>query len=194
LALMDWKSIFSLSVPFAELLVRGTAMYFFLYALFRVVIKRRVGAIGMADLLVLVIIADAAQNGMAGEYTSVTDAVILVSTIVGWNYFFDWLSFRFPAVERWLQPAPLLLVHRGRILWRNMRLELISESELRAKLREHGVERVEDVEKALIEPDGEVTVISRLESGASRRSGSASAPRSSRPTDPSSSRPDASAR
>jgi uncharacterized membrane protein YcaP (DUF421 family) len=190
---MDWKSIFGLSVPFAELLVRGTAMYFFLYALFRVVIKRRVGAIGMADLLVLVIIADAAQNGMAGEYTSVTDAVILVSTIVAWNYFFDWLAFRFPSIERWLQPAPLLLVHRGRILWRHMRLELISEAELRAKLREHGVERVEDVEKALIEPDGEVTVISRQESGASRRSGSASAPTGSRPTDPSSSRPDASA-
>src|SRR5690242_12598936 len=111
---MDWRSIFGLSVPLPELLVRGTAMYFFLYALFRVVIKRRIGAIGMADLLVLVIIADAAQNGMAGEYTSVTDAVILVSTIVAWNYFFDWLAFRFPSVERWLQPAPLVLVRHGR--------------------------------------------------------------------------------
>jgi uncharacterized membrane protein YcaP (DUF421 family) len=158
---MDWGKVFGLSVPLAELFVRGTVMFFFLYLLFRVVIKRRIGAMGMGDLLVLVIIADAAQNGMAGEYTSVTDAVVLVSTIVAWNHLFDWLAFRYAWLERWLQPAPLLLVDRGRILWRNMRLELISEEELRAKLREHGIEHLRDVEKALIEPDGQVTVISR---------------------------------
>src|SRR5689334_4844537 len=158
---MDWSKIFGLSVPLAELLVRGTVMFLFLYVLFRVVIKRRVGALGMGDLLVLVIIADAAQNGMAGEYTSVTDAIVLVSTIVAWNHLFDWLGFRFPWLEKWLQPGPLLLVDRGRILWRNMRLELISEAELRAKLREHGIEHLSEVHKASIEPDGQVTVISR---------------------------------
>src|SRR5690242_4713397 len=158
---MDWGKVFELSVPLPELVVRGTVMFLFLYFLFRVVIRRRVGAMGMGDLLVLVIIADAAQNGMAGESTSVTDAIVLVSTIVGWNHLFDWLAFRFPWLEKWLQPPPLLLVHRGRILWRNMRMELVSEQELRAKLREHGVEHLADVEKALIEPDGQVTVISR---------------------------------
>jgi uncharacterized membrane protein YcaP (DUF421 family) len=158
---MDWGKVFGLSVPPVELLVRGTVMFFFLYGLFRVVIKRRVGAIGMADLLVLVIIADAAQNGMAGEYTSITEAVVLVGTIVAWNWFFDWLAFRFRSIEKWLQPAPLVLVDRGRILWRNMRLELISEAELRAKIREHGITDLAEVEKALIEPDGQVTVISR---------------------------------
>jgi uncharacterized membrane protein YcaP (DUF421 family) len=163
---MDWGKVFELSVPLPELVVRGTVMFLFLYLLFRVVIRRRVGAMGMGDLLVLVIIADAAQNGMAGEYTSVTDAVVLVGTIVAWNHLFDWLAFRFRGLERWLQPAPLLVVHRGRILWRNMRLELISEEELRAKLREHGVEKLAEIEKALVEPDGQVTVIKRQASGA----------------------------
>ncbi len=83
---VEWDQLFGFSVPPLELVVRGTAMFFFLWLLFRVVIKRRIGAIGMADLLVLVIIADAAQNGMAGSYTSVTDACVLVSTIVLWNY------------------------------------------------------------------------------------------------------------
>lgn len=164
---MDWGKVFVPSVPLAELVVRGTVMYLFLYLLFRVVIKRRVGAMGIGDLLVLVIIADAAQNGMAGEYTSVTDAFVLVGTLVAWNQLFDWLAFRFPGLERWLQPAPLLLVHRGRILWRNMRLELISEEELRARLREHGVEKLAEVEKAMIEPDGQITVIRRRASDAS---------------------------
>ncbi len=167
--MVDWAELFSLSVPLGELLVRASAMYLFLYLLFRVVIKRRVGAIGMADLLVLVIVADAAQNGMAGEYRSISDGFVVVGTIVAWNYFFDWLAYRFPRLEQWLQPAPLPLVHRGRILWRNMRLELISEAELRAKLREHGVERMSDIEKATIEPDGQVTVIQRPGRDASPR-------------------------
>ena len=165
----DWAQLFSLSVPLGELLVRASAMYLFLYLLFRVVIRRRIGAIGMADLLVLVIVADAAQNGMAGEYRSISDGFVVVGTIVAWNYFFDWLAYRFPRLEQWLQPPPLPLVQRGRILWRNMRLELISEAELRAKLREHGVARVADVEQATIEPDGQVTVIQRPRPDASPR-------------------------
>jgi uncharacterized membrane protein YcaP (DUF421 family) len=151
----DWRQLFSLSLPLGELLVRASVMYLFLYALFRIVIKRRVG------LLVLVIVADAAQNAMAGEYRSITDGIVVVGTIIAWNYLFDWLAYRFRWLERLLQPAPLLLVDRGRVLWRHLRLELISEEELRAKLREHGIERIEDVEKARIEPDGQVTVIRR---------------------------------
>jgi uncharacterized membrane protein YcaP (DUF421 family) len=158
---IDWQSLFGLSVPFAELIVRGSAMYFFLWLLFRVVIKRRVGAIGMADLLVLVIIADAAQNGMAGEYTSITDAIVLVSTIVAWNYVLDWLAFHFPALQRLLEPHPLLVVDNGRILWRNMRLELLSREELETKLREQGVHELVDVVKAYVEPDGQISVVKR---------------------------------
>jgi len=156
---MNWSEIFGVSVSPLELVVRGSAMYLFLFALFRVVIKRRVGAVGMADILVLVIIADAAQNGMAGEYRSVTEGCILVGTIVAWDYLIDFLTFRFPKIERLLEPPPLVLVDRGRILWRNLRKELISEVELRAKLREHGVMDPAEVYRAYMEPDGAVSVI-----------------------------------
>ena len=166
---IEWDKLFTLSVPFAELVVRGTAMYLFLWLLFRVVIKRRIGAIGMADLLVLVIIADAAQNGMAGTYTSITDAVVVVGTIVLWNLFLDWLAFHFPAVQHLLEPAPLVVVDRGRILWRNMRVELITRAELEAKLREHGVHDVAEVEKARVEPDGQISVLKRRAPSTSRQ-------------------------
>ena len=69
------------------------------------------GALGMADLLVLVIIADAAQNGMAGTYTSIPDACLVVGTIVLWNYIFDWLAFHSSKVERLLDP-PAAARHR----------------------------------------------------------------------------------
>jgi uncharacterized membrane protein YcaP (DUF421 family) len=65
----------------------------------------------MADILV-VLIADAAQNGMSGDYRSITEAFILVGTIIGWTLLIDWLSFRIPALHGWLQPPPLLLIVR----------------------------------------------------------------------------------
>ncbi len=158
---MDWNQLFGLSVSPWELVIRGSAMYLFLFVLFRVVVKRRVGSVGMADILILVIVADAAQNGMAGEYTSITDGFILVATLVGWNMLFDLLAFRFPAVRKLLEPPPLLVIDKGRVLWKHLRHELMSESEMKTKLREHGVADPAEVDKAFMEPDGQMTVLKK---------------------------------
>ena len=158
---MDWAEIFGLSVSPWELVVRGTAMYLFLFAIFRVVIRRRIGAVGMADILILVIVADAAQNGMSGEYRSVTDGCVLIATIVAWNVLIDWLTYRYTSLQKLLEPPPLLLIDRGRVQWRNLRQEFVSEIDLKTKLREHGVQDPGEVEKAYMEPDGQVTVIKK---------------------------------
>ena len=163
---LDWQALFVPEVPL-EMLVRGTAMYWFLFVLFRVVVRRRVGAVGISDVLLLVIIADAAQNAMAGEYRSVADGMVLVATIVGWNVLIDWATYRSAALERLLEPPPLVLVRNGRILHRHLRMDFISEKELRAKLREHGVTDPAQVAAAYMESDGAVSVI-RRERGASR--------------------------
>lgn len=165
---MDLQEIFGLTVSPLEMIVRGTAMYWFLFLLFRVVIRRRVGAVGISDMLLLVIIADAAQNGMSGEYKSVTDGCILVATIVAWNVLIDWLTYASPRLEKLFQPPPLLLIDRGRIQKRNLRVEFVSEDELRSKLREHGIAEFGDVEKAYMESDGEVSVIRREPSASPR--------------------------
>lgn len=96
---LDWGQMFGLTVPPLELIIRGTAMYLFLFLVFRLVIRRRVGAVGMADILVVVIIADAAQNALSGEYKSVTDGAILVGTIIAWDLCIDWLNYRVPAMR-----------------------------------------------------------------------------------------------
>ena len=106
---IDWNSMFVPTGPILEVLVRGTIMYLGLFALLRV-FRRQSGAIGTADLLVIVIIADAAQHGMAGESKSITEALILVAVIVLWDWFFDWLGFRSKFAAKVLDPEPLVLV------------------------------------------------------------------------------------
>lgn len=158
---MNWSDIFGISTSPLELIVRGTAMYLFLFLLFRAVIRRRVGSVGMADILVLVIIADAAQNGMAGEYRSVTEGAILIGTIIGWNVLLDWLTWKSARLQKILEPPPLLLIDNGRLQRRNLRHEFISEEELKAKLREHGVTDYAQVKRAFLESEGEVSVIKK---------------------------------
>jgi uncharacterized membrane protein YcaP (DUF421 family) len=121
--------------------------------------RRDAGALGAADLLVIVIIADAAQNAMSVEYHSLTEGAVLIATIFGWNYGLDWLSYRSPAVRKLLQPAPLLLVRNGQIQRRNLRAELLTVDDLMAQLRQHGVEDVAVVRRCYLEGDGHLSVI-----------------------------------
>ena len=165
----DLGELFRVTVDPVEIVVRGTLMYWFLFGLFRFVLRRDVGSIGIADVLLLVLIADAAQNAMAGGYESVTDGCILVATIAGWNYLLDWAAFHFPAVRRIAEPPPLSLIRRGVMLRKNMRRELITVDELKTKLREQGIERLEDVKLAFIESDGEISVIREKADGETER-------------------------
>ena len=165
---IDWNRIFAVDTPLLELIVRGTLMYLFLFLMFRVVIRRRVGAIGMADILIMVIVADAAQNAMAGEYKTVTEGVVLVATIFAWNYIFDWLNYHVPALQTWLEAPPLVLIHNGRVLHHHLRQEFVTEDELKAKLREHGVTDYAQVDKAHMESDGSVSVIKHRERSSRR--------------------------
>ena len=156
---LDWHSIFVPDIPFLEIILRGSVMYLSLVVLLRIVLKRQTGTLGMTDLLLITLLADASQNAMAGEYKSLPDGIVLVATIIGWNYAFDWLSVKSAWFERLIQPAPLALVKRGKLLRQNMRRELITEAELRGKLREQGVEDVSKVKQANIESDGQISVV-----------------------------------
>jgi len=110
-------------------------------------------------MLVVVLIADAAQNAMGSEYKSVTEGAVLVVTIASWDYLFDWLGYRYPWFRRVLRAAPLPLIKDGRVLRRNLRQEWITDDELKAELREQGVENIGKVKRCYLEGDGHFSVI-----------------------------------
>lgn len=159
-ASIDWNAIFIPSLHIGELVLRGTLMYLFLFFMMRM-LRREAGQLGISDLLVVVLIADAAQNGMAGESNSVTEAAILVATIAIWDYFLDWLSFRFPALQPLFRPTPLLLIKNGRLQRQNMKKQMIQEEELMGQLREKGIRSVGEVRQCYLEADGRISVLQR---------------------------------
>jgi uncharacterized membrane protein YcaP (DUF421 family) len=163
---VDWASLFRFDVNPLELVLRGTLMYWFIYLLFRFVLRRDVGSIAIADILLLVLIADASQNALAGGYTSVAEGCVLVATIAGWNYALDWASYRFKFVRRLAEAPPLPLIRHGRVLRANLRRELLTLDDLRAKLREQGIEDVQQVKAAFMESDGMISVVRAQGAGA----------------------------
>ena len=179
---VDWKSAFVPTMSVAEIFIRGTIIYLLLFGFMRF-LRREAGGIGITDLLVVVIIADAAQNAMAGEYKSITEGVLLILTIGFWDYGLDWLGYRSPRFERLLRPAPLLLIKDGRVQRRNLRREMITDEELESQLREHGIEDAAQVKLACLEGDGRVSVIER-EAGKKKKKGGPGAKEDGGPAKP----------
>lgn len=81
----DWRTVLLPATPVLEIALRGSVIYLTLFALLRFVLRRQAGTLSIGDLLVVVIIADAAQNAMADDYRSIPDGVLLVAVIVFWN-------------------------------------------------------------------------------------------------------------
>jgi uncharacterized membrane protein YcaP (DUF421 family) len=158
---VDWAELFIPTHSVAEMMVRGTLMYLALFLIFRFTIQRQSSAIGIADLLVVVIIADAAQNAFAKEYRSITEGVVLVLTIVLLDFVLDWLAYR-TSFFAWLtKPPPLPLVENGKMLFKNMRDQLITADELRSQARQQGIADISNICSACLEGNGEISFIQR---------------------------------
>ena len=156
---VDWEKLFIPSTPLLEIFLRGSSVYLALFLMLRFVLKREAGTLGITDLLVVVLLADAAQNAMAGSYSAIPDGLLLVATIVFWAYALDWMGYRFPRIQRLVHPPPRLLVENGQMIRRNLAKEFISEEELFTTLREQGVEDLQRVKRAYMEEDGRISVI-----------------------------------
>lgn len=168
--------LFAFSVNPLELVLRGSAVYGLLFVLLRFVLRRDAGSMGLADILLIVLIADASQSAMAGEASTLADGFVLVGTLVGWNWLLDWASWRFPVVDRWVEPPPRVLVRRGRLQRANLRREYVTVPQLMAALRQHGVAKLAEVKFARMEPDGSISVIRSEEASAVGEAGGTDAP------------------
>jgi len=160
--------LFTTDVPIWEIVLRGTVMFFIVFVVLRIMLRRSAGQVNTLDFVFVLLIANSATNGLSGGYSSITDGAILTLTIAVWNYALNALSFTVPAVERLISPGPLRIVENGRLLRRNMRREFLSRRELDEELREQGIEDITQVKAAYIEADGTISVIRMNPSDAPR--------------------------
>lgn len=154
-------SFLTFSMSPLEIVIRGSLMYWFLFLIFRFVLRRNAGSTGITDILFVVVLGDAAQNAMIGDGQTVPDGMALIATLVMWNYLLDYLSCHFPKVARLTDAPPILMVRDGQLQGRNMRREHITEEELRAKLRGSEVEDLEEVKAMYLESDGSFSVLKK---------------------------------
>jgi uncharacterized membrane protein YcaP (DUF421 family) len=160
--MIDWHSLFvppSFSAV-VEIVIRGTIIYLFLFLVFRF-LRRGAGGIGISDLLVVVIIADAAQNAMGGDYKTITEGVVLVLTIISWDYFLDWISLQVPALRGFIRANAIVLIEDGKTKKHNLRRQLITEEELLGEVRMQGAESFDEVKVSYMEADGHISVIKK---------------------------------
>ena len=156
---MHWHDLFIPSGGWGEIgdtIVRGSFMFWAIFWLLRV-LRREVGGVSTIDVLVIVVIADAAQNGMAGSYTSITTGFVLVSMIAFWAWASDYAAWRWVWWRRIAEPKPLRLIKDGQLDERALRRVQLTREELDSGLRKAGCAHIEQVHCAYLEPDGHIS-------------------------------------
>jgi uncharacterized membrane protein YcaP (DUF421 family) len=146
-------------VSILETIVRGVFMYVAIFLLLKTVLRGRTSAVTVSDLIVIMLVSDAAQNAMAANYISITNGFVLVVTIFVTSFIVDWLAYHFPLVQRFVHPEKKALVVNGRMIRPALHEELMTEEELMTQLRINGVEDLADVKAAYLEGNGEVSVL-----------------------------------
>lgn len=153
--------MFGLTAPLAELLLRGAVGFLALVALVRIVPKRNAGHISPNDMLVLIVVGALGADAISGGDRSTGDLLLMVAVVLLLGYALDLLEYHVPAVRRLMRHRQTRLIRDGRFQRRNMRRELITEEEMRSAMRLAGIESVDQVREAVLEADGEISLMRR---------------------------------
>lgn len=144
------------------LVARAAIVYFALLLLFRLAGKRALTQVTPFSLVLLLIISECTQQALIGQDSSVTGALVLVTTLVGIEVTLGWLKGKSPKFDRWLDGSPLIIVDEGRLLADRMaRMRVDEEDILEAAQTQHGLLRLDQVRYAVVMRNGEIAVIPR---------------------------------
>lgn len=155
------SALFELSAPWWVFVLRATAIYLLVMVLIRVSGKRAVGQFTPFDLILLILIGNAVQNGINGGDNSLTGAAIMATTLVALNYAVAFVTSRSRAAEKIIEGVPVVLARDGHLFAGVLKRELVSDDDFTEALRMNGVADVADVQLALLETNGSISVVPR---------------------------------
>ncbi len=156
--------VFSLQMPLSEILLRGSCVYLVVAMVIRLIPKRQTGNLSPNDLIALIVVGSLAADAIIGDASAMLDIVLMVVVVLLWDYAFNLVEFYCPRFRRIAQDSPTLVIHNGKVLKQNLRKEKLTDEELAASLRKQGVTDITRVRQAVLEVDGEITVIENDES------------------------------
>jgi uncharacterized membrane protein YcaP (DUF421 family) len=154
----DWLD---LSIPWWEIVLRGTIVFFVLLALLRLAGKRTVGEFTPFDLLVLVLLGDALQGSMIAGDQSLAGGFILTLTLLGWDKLTGWVTARSRVLTRWVEGKPVVLARNGHIYGDALERCKLSIDDLQEAMRNADCGAITNVRLAMLEKDGKISVVTR---------------------------------
>lgn len=157
--------LFALSMPWWEFVLRAVIVYVVVLAMVRLAGKRALGQFTAFDMLLLVLLGNAVQNALLGSDTSLGGGLLLAATLILLNYFVGWITTRSPVIERAIEGEPVVLARHGHVLQKVLRRELVSKADFAKAMRDAGSDEVSDVELALLETNGHITIILKRDAG-----------------------------
>ena len=155
------SALFDLSAPWWVFVLRATAIYLLVMVLIRVSGKRAVGQFTPFDLVLLILIGNAVQNGINCGDNSLAGAAIMATTLVALNYAVAFVTSRSRAAEKIIEGVPVVLARDGHLFAGVLKRELVSDDDFTEALRMNGVADVADVQLALLETNGSISVVPR---------------------------------
>jgi len=156
-----WKDMFHLGLPLIEKVLRPVFVYVFLVVSLRLAGKRELAQLNPFDLVVLLTLSNTVQNAIIGDDNSVTGGVVGASTLLAVNYLVVRFLYRHESLDRLIEGDADVLVEDGRIREDRLERELITRAELETAARKQGLDSLDDVQRAILEPGGTITFVAR---------------------------------
>ncbi|MDP4184831.1 MAG: DUF421 domain-containing protein [Bacteroidota bacterium] len=146
--------------PYFHVVISSAAVYLFITVAIRIFGKKELAQLSVLDLVFVLLISNAVQNAMVGSDTTLQGGLLAAGTLFLLNYAFKHLLYRSGKLTRLLEGEPVILVSEGKVNDKNLRAVQITTNELLEVIREHGVESILDVNLAILEVDGNISIIS----------------------------------
>lgn len=153
--------LFALAMPWWEFILRAVVVYVAVLGMVRLGGKRALGQITPFDVLLIVLLGNAVQNALLGTDTSLGGGLLLAATLILLNYGVGWVSTRSRRIERLVEGEPVVIARDGRLFDAVLRREQVTRADFEAAMRQQGGLGVKDVELALLEINGHITIIPR---------------------------------
>jgi uncharacterized membrane protein YcaP (DUF421 family) len=142
-----------------DIVLRATIVFCFLLVLTRVIGRRELSSLQPFDLILIIILGDAVQQGLTQDDYSLTGAFLAIGTIAVLQVFVSWVGFRFPRARPVIEGTPIVVVQDGDVIARNAKRERLSVDEIREAARQQGIGQLSQVKWAVLETNGQITFI-----------------------------------